>query len=202
MSTKKRIYLNVVCALLVSVLASGTVASAYNKNNAAKYAQEYALKYNTRYISYSSDCTNFVSQCLENGGYKQNNTWCCGLASSTKEWSVADTNYHYILQKKWGKLYKRYSKNGKYSAPNSYITVDTGSLVYYDWDGDGKINHASFMSFSGQNKSTGMYQSLICQHTTNRKNVTWNLQSYLKDYDKKHNSNRASKCVYYVVDVG
>ena len=80
--------------------------------------------------------------------------------------------------------------------------MDTGSLVYYDWDGDGKINHASFMSFSGQNKSTGMYQSLICQHTTNRKNVTWNLQSYLKDYDKKHNSNRASKCVYYVVDVG
>ena len=43
MSTKKRHYFNDICALLVSVLASGTVASAYNKNNAAKYAQEYAL---------------------------------------------------------------------------------------------------------------------------------------------------------------
>lgn len=40
----------------------------YNPYTAARYAQTYAEIYNKNYEKYSSDCTNFVSQCLVAGG--------------------------------------------------------------------------------------------------------------------------------------
>lgn len=92
--------------------------------------------------------------------------------------------------------------SGNYTRPGSFVAVDKGSVIYYDWNADGTVDHASFVTFSGQNKSTGKYETLICQNTSDRKNESWNLQKYLKEYDKAHNSKRAKKCVYYVVEVG
>ena len=45
----------------------------YNRDNVVSYAKQYAYNYNPNYIDYatyegSSDCANFVSQCLYAGG--------------------------------------------------------------------------------------------------------------------------------------
>lgn len=198
----KKQWICIIVALIVGFSINSATSFAYNRNKAATYAQTYAKKRNNKYVSYSSNCTNFVSQSLEAGGYKQNNTWYCGLVSSSQQWSVSKKNYPYLRNKKWGSLYKKYSMSGNYTRPGSFVAVDKGSVIYYDWNADGTVDHASFVTFSGQNKSTGKYETLICQNTSDRKNESWNLQKYLKEYDKAHNSKRAKKCVYYVVEVG
>lgn len=175
----------------------------YNAERAANYAQTYAKKRNPKYVSYASNCTNFVSQALEAGGYKQNNAWFCGMVASSQKWSVSKQNYNYVRKQKWGYLVKKYSMSGNLTRPGCFAPgVSKGGVIYYDWNADGKIDHASFVTFSGQNKSTGKYETLICQNTADRKNDNWNLQKYLKEFDKKNCTNRAKKCVYYVVDVG
>lgn len=55
--------------IVSSVLNTATpVMAAYNKTDAVNYAKKYASKCNSYYPSYKSDCTNYVSQCLSNGG--------------------------------------------------------------------------------------------------------------------------------------
>ena len=53
---------------------------AYNRDNAVSYAKQYANNYNPNYVDYatypgSSDCANFVSQCLYTGGIAMNDDW-------------------------------------------------------------------------------------------------------------------------------
>lgn len=52
----------------------------YNRDNVVSYAKQYAYNYNPNYIDYatyegSSDCANFVSQCLYAGGIAMTDTW-------------------------------------------------------------------------------------------------------------------------------
>jgi len=44
------------------------VTHAYNGRRAAKYAVTYAKNRNPNYPSFRYDCTNFVSQCVSQGG--------------------------------------------------------------------------------------------------------------------------------------
>ena len=51
----------------------------YNRDNVVSYAKQYANNYNPNYIDYatyegSSDCANFVSQCLYAGGIAMTDT--------------------------------------------------------------------------------------------------------------------------------
>jgi len=72
----------------------------FNRTAAVKYAKQYALTYNSDYISYPSDCTNFVSQALLAGGWtmvkgsrKSERVWyySSGLLSSPSyTWGGAD----------------------------------------------------------------------------------------------------------------
>ncbi len=47
-----------------------TIASNYSASAAAKYAKSHAKRYNPMFNAHSSDCTNFVSQCVEAGGIR------------------------------------------------------------------------------------------------------------------------------------
>lgn len=52
----------------------------YNRDQAVSYARQYANNYNSNYIDYatysgSSDCANFVSQCLYAGNIAMTDTW-------------------------------------------------------------------------------------------------------------------------------
>lgn len=58
-----------VAIALTCVVFSTIPISAYNGSKAAAYAKKYATKYNRNYIEIKGgDCTNFVSQCVKEGG--------------------------------------------------------------------------------------------------------------------------------------
>lgn len=188
-----------VCLLIslcwLDVGIAGAKTTTYNRDYAVSYALRHAKSYNLKYVSYTSDCTNFVSQCLEAGGYKQTDTWYCGYASSSKKWSVAKLNYEYLLKSKKGEFFKKYSMRKNYTKPSSYVNVLKGSVIYYDWTGNKSIDHAAIVTKSGWVKDTTKFETRISQHTADRKNAMWHLRSHLRGDEKE-------QCIYTVVKVG
>jgi hypothetical protein len=71
MSLKKKAISIIVSIATLSTLCISNVSAAYDPDAAAKYALKYANSYNTYYNQHSSDCTNFVSQCVKAGGIPQ-----------------------------------------------------------------------------------------------------------------------------------
>src|SRR2546426_10275487 len=62
----------IILSLLAILIPSlGGTALAYNHSAAVNYADQYALNYNSSYPTWAADCTNFASQALNAGGYKQ-----------------------------------------------------------------------------------------------------------------------------------
>lgn len=113
--------------------------SGYNPYAAVSYADKYAKKYNTAYVQNGDkDCTNYVSQCLSAGGVPMNNTgdsntgWWYNKGYYSGSWITAPYNFDYFSA-----LHVSYSNIGD----GSYIIP--GNPVYYDWNSDGSINHAT-----------------------------------------------------------
>ena len=88
----------------------------YNRSNAVSYARQYGGTNNNNYPYYSrgegGDCTNFVSQCLYEGGIRCTSDWYCISRSSVRSlfssspntvwtpslaWSYAPANYAYLV---------------------------------------------------------------------------------------------------------
>lgn len=59
----------ILCVFLLVGMTQTDTASAYNGQAAADYAGRYYGNYNPAYDSYSSDCTNFTSQCIVAGSF-------------------------------------------------------------------------------------------------------------------------------------
>jgi hypothetical protein len=73
------------------------------------------------------------------------------------------------------------------------ILMEQKVVLFYDWDGDGTMNHAAL--FVANNSSTydttadgNVTGDLINQHTTNRQRVIWNAD--------KRNSYRTTTRIY------
>lgn len=66
MKNFKKLVILAICGMLI--IGESSTSEAYNGYSAASYAKKYATNYNKNYDNYSSDCTNFVSQCIEAGG--------------------------------------------------------------------------------------------------------------------------------------
>ena len=72
--------------------------TAYNRSKAAKYAQDYAKSYNPNYPNYNNaggDCTNFVSQCVYDGGMPMrigstDAYWYYNSSGRSPSWTGAD----------------------------------------------------------------------------------------------------------------
>lgn len=72
-------------------------SNGYSDSNAVKYARKWAKSRNSLYNSYSSDCTNFVSQCVKAGGKSMSkpSTISTGVKQTTKYWySVRYEDWH------------------------------------------------------------------------------------------------------------
>ena len=75
------------------------------------------------------------------------------------------------------------------SAKNEYAYVDNSNnlinygmtVVFYDWQDDGIIDHTSIMVGTGNALDGTGYGDLIDQNTTNRKQTIWHLDSYNGD---------------------
>ena len=72
----------------------------YNRAAAVAYARDWARNRNESYYDYSSDCANFVSQCLFAGGIKMNSRWFSYRSRDMIYWgdnpkSYVSHNYRY-----------------------------------------------------------------------------------------------------------
>ncbi len=80
----------------------------YNRSEALKYAKEWALKRNPKYINFENlggDCTSFVSQCLYAGCGVMNFTpiygWCYKNGyDKSPSWSGVEFLYNFIVNNK------------------------------------------------------------------------------------------------------
>lgn len=158
----------------------------YNSTDAVAYAKKYALSstYFPEYQSYGGNCTNFVSQAILAGligsssknifnqrseywadknrgcdycwyyGNKVNGVWQKGSA-----WTGAQELYDYAnsnLDSYWGMHFDHITSDG----PTSYLEtkkVQTGDIVFADWEGDGHIDHSMIVIQKKNNYYSGIY---------------------------------------------
>ena len=197
-SMKKFICFLLSTMLMVSLLSTSAFAM-YSSSKAITYSDKYALSPNSLntvgegYNVYSKDCTNFVSQCLYEGGLTQDSQWKSTLTwqgnvprrTDSTIWTVADDFKNYLISSGRSIKIGSWSLNGS-PAPyrtfaytnnsNNLTTTNQGRVVlFYDWYGRGKMNHSAFFvrnngASTDSREATG---DLINQHTNNQKHVLW-----------------------------
>jgi Putative amidase domain len=171
--------------LLAAVLGAFVVGPgntlAYSASSAITYADNHANPGSENCIlspCLPNDCAAFVSQVLSfGGGYAQTtpkttNThdlhfwWekpVGGGFGFTDSWGGADANYRFqILHFPGGTL--RGTVSGLSTVTASGISH--GSLLYYDWDGNGVKDHVAIQVGHGTDPSSGWFGDYVDQHST------------------------------------
>jgi hypothetical protein len=149
----------------------------YSRENAVNYALKYGTSPNPAYNYFNvygqdgGNCTNFVSQCLFNGGipmdFKSKVPWWYkrnGISDSTSDtWSISWSSAHSLY---WC-LLKR-SELGLSGLKGEKVTdmtmLDLGDIIFYE-NMSGRINHSAII--------TDFYDNipLISQHTYEAVNI-------------------------------
>ena len=173
--------------LFISIPCSGL---AYSGSSAIEYSDRWALDRNPAYRSVDSDCANFVSQCLYAGGFPQTDEWYYDWAYNYSDsWYGADSLKNY-LKYTYGarQLVSKWTNDGvgssyAYVNDSSNLVGNGREVVFYDWDGDGTMNHASFCVGTGYDQEIGVptysYRGdLINQHTNDHYRVLWHLDRF------------------------
>lgn len=190
---KKLIILVSIISLLLTCI-NPISAFAYSKSGAITYADNWATNmHNPNYPDFSSDCANFVSQILHEGGglaevpsggtYPWNIYFNWGWQYSTS-WTVANDLKNWLINTNKGYVTATWDWNSNITNPepiNNSANLDGDEAIFYDWDSDGTINHASYCIGYGMDIDTegyGTYGDLIDQYTTDRKHVICHLKPY------------------------
>ena len=185
---KLRIIMGFMLMFTCAITLCSEEVSAFSKTNAVNYADTYWQNYNSAYPSFDKDCTNFVSQIMRAGGHKDNVNWYYNnRLSYSRTWCVADDLKNYLRDFGGYKL-GSWSKYGTPAPYQTYAYIDNSSnltngdeVIFYDWTGNGIMNHASFCVRTGKCEfclgpyGNGLHGDLINQHTKNRKNCVWHL---------------------------
>ncbi len=190
----------VLVALLVASLVPAQ-ALAWNKTNAATYAETYAISENTAWPYFSgADCTNFISQSLKYGGIAMDSTrtdrsqwymakniqnaWIWGYP-----WTVAQDFYTYFRTSGGTSAYRYYiatydwiSASSYAAPPNSNASLNKGDIVSYDFDlsaADG-VDHNAIVTYTGTDINNSAYTGdLVCYHSTDTKRIIWHVKHRL-----------------------
>lgn len=182
MRPKNLVRASVVAAAMGLLGVMATPANAYNGGQAASYANSYAINRNTYWLVFSNDCTNFISQAMHAGGLATNVEWSSIPSDNywTQTWSVAHTSFTWITAHKASTSAHLSAAQGGGNTPSWHVP---GDPVYYDWENDGHIDHASMNVATGTDPQyPGWVGDLIDEHTTNRLKVIWNLKPYNAKY--------------------
>lgn len=141
-------------------------AYTYNRLKAVQYAERWWNSYNPAFIKIeNNDCTNFISQCLHQGGapmrgYPNKGTgWWLRGQNHSWSWTVAHALKLYLDNSKTGLRAKRVS------SPEQLLL---GDVICYDFEGDGRFNHNTIVT--GKD-AFGM--PLVNAHTYNSRQRYW-----------------------------
>lgn len=169
------------------IVSSNSFAGTYDGYDAADYALDYCgidggmstSGYNSSYISYPSDCTNFISQSLYEGGWDEvgssswwdNHKWYyngSGAHPNSYSWSAV-SNFKAFME--WsGRAIGPYVVNG-----SSISLSQPGDIVLADWEGNGSWDHIYIVT----GVSGGDLQ--LAAHTTNRCGGSFGTQDVWSD---------------------
>ncbi|MBR2809843.1 MAG: amidase domain-containing protein, partial [Solobacterium sp.] len=151
----------------IALLAAGVPAAAeencydhyYSIHGAIHYAYEWVDGHNSDYANYdddgndkTDDCTNFVSQCITEGGgleedallNRNNNPFYRFIRigfDNEYRWTFSHTGtlHHYLTDR------KGYSQDVIRYGETMNFTVNTGDVVLYDFENDGELDHAAIV---------------------------------------------------------
>jgi len=130
-----------------------------NKTVIVNYAYKYWKKYNTNYKKFSKDCTNFVSQAVDNGGwpfvygwYRSSNVWFYWGWKQSWTWAGAHNWYRFIKKKRRGYIAKYFNQMQK------------GDILQVDFNRDGHIDHSMIVTKKDSSKTI-----YLTYHTNNTK---------------------------------
>jgi hypothetical protein len=132
----------------------------YDRRAAVAYARKYALSPNPDYHKFDNDCTNFISQCLFEGGWPMITGWYAsddvwwytgglfGWRAASHTWAGAQKLYNFLTKSERGKIVP---------GPGD---LDLGDVIQIR--GDGGVHHT--MIVTGKSGA----DLLLSYHTVNR----------------------------------
>ena len=172
----------------------------YSPSKAKEYADTWWNSYNTKqYKTNSSDCANFVSQCLYAGGLSKKTTkWFADRYKITKAWGTVNGLYTWLFEQNFVKTVYILSK--KSDVENTAKEIKTmsrcTSVIFFDKNkSDGKLNHAAIngkISYTNSKKDIAYYAHTVPHNGTFSGDGASSLKSFL---DNKS----GNKIVYIVV---
>ncbi|MFW1945184.1 amidase domain-containing protein [Acinetobacter guillouiae] len=173
----KKVSLSILSLTLfsTSTMADAPRQSPWNYNSASNYALQWALARNPNYISFTNDCTNFVSQALRTGGWKDTTTlvstqmhsWFYKSGTNyAQTWSTANGLRNRIAngyELGTTKLGKSFAGLGPEYLNNQ---IRVGDIILADWDDNGIYDHAMMVT------SVSFSTTLVSYHSNDRKNYS------------------------------
>lgn len=140
----------------------------YNRAKVKRYAELWWNRYNPAYPKFEVDCTNYVSQCLHEGGLWLEKTgqrnkgwWVQGKSNWSYSWSVAHSLMNYLLGAN-----TKLPVKGQLKDTADELMI--GDVICYDWDGNGNYQHNTVVVARDPN---GM--PLVNAHTVNSRHRYW-----------------------------
>lgn len=134
----------------------------YYRQKAVQYAEIWWNSYNQKYPHFANDCTNYISQCLQAGGFplEQTNSKTKGWWCKKKQWSYSWAVSHSL------QLYLSGSPLTR--IVDSVEMLFYGDLIFYDFEGDGRFNHTTIITGKDAEGTP-----LVNAHSTNSRQRYW-----------------------------
>ncbi|MED3726736.1 amidase domain-containing protein [Priestia filamentosa] len=112
----------------------------YNRLQAIQYAELWWQERNPKYHTFEVNCTNYISQCLHEGGISMR-----GYPNRSKGWWMQNDSWSYS----WSvaNAFHRLLKSGGLGAKEvgSAEQLIPGDVICYDFEGDRKWNHTTIV---------------------------------------------------------
>lgn len=137
----------------------------YDRRTAVQYAERWWNSYNPKYKKFTDDCTNFISQCLHEGGIpmtgfgNRNKGWWYTGQSWSYSWTVANSLRWHLSGAKQGIRAQE--------VPSASDLI-LGDIICYDFEGDGRWNHNTIVVAKDANN-----EPLVNAHTYNSRMRYW-----------------------------
>ncbi|AOZ93536.1 amidase domain-containing protein [Paenibacillus crassostreae] len=120
----------------------------YSREEAVAYADLWWDSENPEFITFTVNCTNYISQCLFAGGapihYTGNRAtgwWYKGYVSNKEWWS-----YSWAVSNSLEYLLSTSTKGLRAEVVDRAEQLMLGDVIIYDWDGDGNYQHSTIVT--------------------------------------------------------
>ncbi|ABP68153.1 hypothetical protein Csac_2580 [Caldicellulosiruptor saccharolyticus DSM 8903] len=158
----------------------GGGGGAYNRDGAVNYAYTYVYNYNKAYHKFSADCTNFVSQCLKEGGgipmvdegwngYWDSDDWFYYRNGSDDYDSKNDDSWSWSWVKVES-LYEHLTNRGIGQVVPSVDNLEIGDIIQMDFGPDGVYDHSMIVT-KVERTATKKTEIYLTYHTEDKKDV-------------------------------